>query len=68
MNIRVLFPTAFSGAIHARDHRNPHCMSFGNGTNAVSMTLNLQAKQGQNDYCGILVSNANSEVSALLIS
>lgn len=66
MNIRVLFTGPFSGAIHARDFRNPHCMSFGNGTNAVGMTLNLQAKQGQNDYCGILVSNVNAEVSAFI--
>lgn len=65
MNVRVLFTSPFSGAIHARDFRNPHCMAFGNGTTSVAMTLNLQAKQGQNDYCGILVSNANSEVSPL---
>lgn len=65
MNVRVLFTGPFSGAIHARDFRNPNCMAFGNGTNSVSMTLNLQAKQGNADYCGILVSNANAEVRTL---
>lgn len=65
MNIRVLFSGPYSGAIHARDFRNPHCMAFGNGTNSVAMTLNLLAKQGQNDYCGILVSNVNAEVRTL---
>lgn len=64
MNIKVTFAGAYSGAVHARDFRNSHCMVFGNGTGQVAMSLNLVAKQGQSDYCGILVSGGgNSEVS-----
>lgn len=62
MNIKVLFNNGYSGAIHARDFRNPHCMTFGNGSNVLTMSLNLLAKQGASDYCGILVSNVNEDV------
>lgn len=64
MNIKVTFAGAYSGAVHARDFRNGHCMVFGNGSVHVAMSLNLVAKQGQSEYCGILVSGGgNSEVS-----
>lgn len=64
MNIKVTFATPYSGAVHARDYRNSHCMVYGNGTERVGLSLNLLAKQGQSDYCGILVSGGgNSEVS-----
>lgn len=63
MNIKVSFKDSFSGAVHARDFRNSNCMVFGNGSSTVGLSLNLVAKQGQSDYCGILISNANSEVS-----
>jgi len=62
MNIRILFSSAYSGAVHARDFRNPHCMTFGNGTNVVTMSLNLLSKNGQPEYCGILVSNVSGDV------
>jgi hypothetical protein len=63
MNIKILFNSPYSGAVHARDFRNPHCMTFGNGTNIVTMSLNLLAKQGAAEYCGILVSNVSGDVS-----
>lgn len=63
MNIKVSFMGAFSGAVHARDFRNAHCMVFGNGSSTIGLSLNLVAKQGQSDYCGILVHTANIEVS-----
>lgn len=62
MNIKVLFNSQYSGAVHARDHRTPACMSFGNGSNIVTMSLNLLVKQGSSEYCGILVSNVSSDV------
>lgn len=62
MNIRIQFASAYSGAVHARDFRNPSCMTFGNGSTTVGMSLNLLAKQGQSDYCGILVSNVSGDV------
>lgn len=62
MNIKILFNSGYSGAVHARDFRNPYCMSFGNGSNTLAMSLNLQSKTGQSDYCGILVSHVNEDV------
>jgi hypothetical protein len=62
MNVKVLFNSPYSGAVHARDHRTAACMSFGNGSNIVTMSLNLLAKQGSSEYCGILVSNVSSDV------
>lgn len=63
MNIKVAFNSAYSGAVHARDFRTPSCMGLGNDSMNLSLSLNLLAKQGQKDYCGILVSNANTEVT-----
>lgn len=63
MNIRILFNSPYSGAVHARDFRNPNCMTFGNGSNVVTMSLNLLAKQGSPEACGILVSNVSADVS-----
>jgi hypothetical protein len=63
MNIKILFSSPYTGAVHARDYRNPNCMAFGNGSTTVQMSLNLQAKNGQSDYCGILVtSNVSGDV------
>ncbi|CAD7092200.1 unnamed protein product [Hermetia illucens] len=66
MNIKVYFDKPYNGAIHARDHRNPNCMALGNGSTSVTLSLNLQAKQNQPDYCGILVSNRTEERSIQL--
>lgn len=68
MNIKVSFMGSFSGAVHARDHRTANCMVFGNGSSTVGLSLNLVAKKDQSDFCGILVSNTNSEVSVELLN
>lgn len=60
MNIKILFNSPYNGAVHARDFRTPSCMTFGNGTNIVTMSLNLLAKTGP-EYCGILVSNVSGD-------
>lgn len=62
MNIRILFNNQYSGAVHARDYRNQYCMTFGNGSNIVTMSLNLLAQRGNADYCGILISNVSGDV------
>lgn len=59
MNIRIQFTAPYNGVVHARDFRTPACMRFGNGSATVSLSLNLLAKQGNTEYCGILVSNVN---------
>lgn len=59
MNIKVKFDGPYTGAVHARDHRTPACMTMGDGSDAVGFSLNLLAKQGAPDYCGILVSNVS---------
>lgn len=51
-----------------RDFRTQSCMTFGNGSNILTMNLNLLAKQGTSEYCGILVSNVGPEVITSLIN
>lgn len=65
MNIKVAFNGSYTGTVHARDFRNSNCMVVGDGSSSVSLSLNMLAKQGQSDYCGILVSNVNAEVSEI---
>lgn len=70
MNIKVQFTGPYYGAIHARDFRKTKCMAPGNGSNSVAMSLNLLAREGSDDYCGILVSNVSADVrltSAMLL-
>lgn len=61
MNIKVQFTGPYYGAVHARDFRKPKCMSLGTGINSVAMSLNLLAREGTDDYCGILVSNVSAD-------
>lgn len=62
MNIKVSFNNTYAGAIHARDFRTPQCMQFGDGSKQITLSLNLLAKEGHPDYCGILVHNVSGEV------
>lgn len=62
MNIKVAFNNSYHGAIHARDFRSAQCMQFGDGSNSVALSLNLLAREGHPDYCGILVHNVSGEV------
>lgn len=66
MNIKVAFNNSYAGAIHARDFRTPQCMQFGDGSNTVTLSLNLLAREGHTDYCGILVHNVSGEVRTFL--
>ncbi|XP_065372545.1 uncharacterized protein LOC135964280 isoform X1 [Calliphora vicina] len=59
MNIKVKLDGAYTGAVHARDHRTAACMAMGDGSDTVGFSLNLLAKQGAPDYCGVLVSNVS---------
>lgn len=59
MNIKVKFNGPYTGAVHARDHRNAACMAMGDSSDAVGFSINLLAKQGAPDYCGVLVSNVS---------
>lgn len=67
MNIRISFNGTYNGAIHARDFRTQNCMQFGDGSNSVRLTLNLLARKGHPDYCGILVHSVSGEVRIKLI-
>lgn len=62
MNIKVALNNSYTGAIHARDFRTPQCMQFGDGSNSVTLSLNLLARPNHSDYCGILVHNVSGEV------
>ncbi|XP_041764256.1 uncharacterized protein LOC121589403 isoform X2 [Anopheles merus] len=66
MNIKILFAGPYNGVVHARDFRTPACMTFGNGTASLGLSLNLLAKSGNSEYCGILVSNRTEERSVQL--
>lgn len=62
MNIKVAFNGSYNGAIHARDFRTSSCMQFGDGSSNVALSLNLLAREGHSDYCGILVHNVSGDV------
>ncbi|XP_055298010.1 uncharacterized protein LOC129566261 isoform X2 [Sitodiplosis mosellana] len=66
MNIKVGFNNTYTGAIHTRDHRSTSCMQYGDGSNQVSLSLNLLAREKDPDYCGILVHNRTEERSVQL--
>ncbi|XP_017077326.1 uncharacterized protein LOC108111994 isoform X2 [Drosophila eugracilis] len=66
MNIKVKMSSGYTGAVHVRDYRTPGCMAMGDGSDSVALSLNLWAKQGASDYCGILVSNRTEERSIQL--
>ncbi|XP_020810960.1 uncharacterized protein LOC110186235 isoform X2 [Drosophila serrata] len=66
MNIKVKMSSGYTGAVHVRDYRTPGCMAMGDGSDSVAFSLNLWAKQGASDYCGILVSNRTEERSIQL--
>ncbi|XP_043067902.1 uncharacterized protein [Drosophila bipectinata] len=66
MNIKVKLNSGYTGAVHVRDYRTPGCMAMGDGSDSVAFSLNLWAKQGASDYCGILVSNRTEERSIQL--
>lgn len=68
MNIKILFAGPYNGVVHARDFRTPACMTFGNGTASLGLSLNLLAKSGNSEYCGILVSNVSGGDVSNLIS
>ena len=68
MNIKILFAGPYNGVVHARDFRTPACMTFGNGTASLGLSLNLLAKSGNSEYCGILVSNVSGGDVRNLIS
>ncbi|ETN61739.1 hypothetical protein AND_006595 [Anopheles darlingi] len=62
MNIRIQFTGPYNGVVHARDFRTPACMTFGNGTSTLALSLNLVAKSGNSEYCGTLVSNVSDAI------
>ncbi|XP_022909936.2 uncharacterized protein [Onthophagus taurus] len=63
MNIKVAFNSSFLGAVHARDFRTPACMVHGDGTNMVTLDINLLATRNTPDFCGILINNKTDERS-----
>lgn len=57
MTIRVNLNQSFTGAVHARDYRTPQCMTPGDGSNHVTLGINLFAPHDAPDYCGVLINN-----------
>ncbi|KAL6955815.1 hypothetical protein U1Q18_050053 [Sarracenia purpurea var. burkii] len=50
----------FTGAVHTKDFRTPGCINYGNGSQIVTLGINLLAPQGAPDYCGVFVNNDTS--------
>lgn len=63
MTIKIQTNSSFIGAVHAKDYRTPACLTYGNGSNAVSLGINLFASPQSNEYCGVIVSNKTEERS-----
>ncbi|XP_008215027.1 uncharacterized protein LOC100117022 isoform X1 [Nasonia vitripennis] len=67
MNIRVNFNQSFVGAVHARghnkDYRRPPCMIAGDGSNNITLSVDLFAMPDSHDFCGIVVNNRTDERS-----
>ncbi|KAK7575610.1 hypothetical protein V9T40_011896 [Parthenolecanium corni] len=53
----------WQGAVHTKDFRTPSCISYGNGTQSVTLGINLLATQGSTEYCGVFVNNKTEERS-----
>lgn len=49
----------FTGAVHTKDFRTPGCINYGNGSQIVTLGINLLAPQGAPDYCGVFVNNVS---------
>lgn len=47
------------GAVHTKDFRTPGCINYGNGSQIVTLGINLLAPQGAPDYCGVFVNNVS---------
>lgn len=63
MTIKVSTNQPFVGAVHTKDFRTPGCINYGNGSQIVTLGINLLAPQGAPDYCGVFVNNKTEERS-----
>ncbi|KAL0840335.1 hypothetical protein ABMA28_015600 [Loxostege sticticalis] len=63
MSIRITFNQPFNGVAHAKEFRSPGCKVQGNGTNTVTLDINMIAPKGSPDYCGVLWNNRTEERS-----
>ncbi len=57
----IFFLSLPLGAVHTKDFRNPGCINYGNGSQVVTLEINLLAAQGAPDYCGVFINNVSED-------
>lgn len=63
MTIVVRTRQPFSGVVHAKDLRTDVCSQQGSSSTETQMKVNLLARTGDPDYCGVVVNNRTDERS-----
>lgn len=48
------------GAVHTKDFRTSNCINYGNGSQTVTLGINLLAAHGAPDYCGVFLNNVSN--------
>ena len=60
--LQVETPARFSGVVHSRDYRRPACTSYGTGETLAQLDINMVAEQKSEDYCGVFLNEASTEL------
>ncbi|KAL4706506.1 hypothetical protein ACJJTC_015704 [Scirpophaga incertulas] len=65
MSIKITFNQPFNGVVHAKDFRTAACKIQGNGTETISLDINMEAPKGSPDFCGVVWNNRSEERSQI---
>jgi len=68
MTVKVETLLNFAGVVHSRDYRKPQCSGYGENTKLTYLRINMLAEKGDSDYCGIFISDPNSEERSVPIA
>ena len=68
MTVKVETLLNFAGVVHSRDYRKPQCSGYGENTKLTYLRINMLAEKGDDDYCGIFISDPNSEERSVPIA
>ena len=53
MHITVSYDQPFNGIIHVRNYRRNPCQTYGNGSLATTLTIDLLAQSNRPNFCGV---------------
>ena len=59
MIIKVETQFNFAGVVHARDYRKPECSGYGENSKVTFLRINLLAKKGEKEHCGVFYTKVN---------